>query len=96
MALVELQFRDDIFFDLFRAQIVRLDVPGLSSMLKPGRLVERIEAGQIRLRSPSDAIAPPLAGQLLVNMAFTVHETSLDDARAAGSLKRPATLAIPC
>jgi hypothetical protein len=27
MALIEIQFREDVFFEILRAQVVRLDVP---------------------------------------------------------------------
>ena len=98
MAIIEIQFRENIFFDVLRAQIVRMDIPrSFFPELGPDRLIERIEPGQVGFADPND---PPVGGQrdgeVLFKVSFQLHHTSFAAARAAGSLKSPATRHIDC
>jgi hypothetical protein len=46
MAMIEIQFQDQVFFEIRRAQLVRADLPrALFPELAPERLIERIEVG---------------------------------------------------
>lgn len=98
MAIIEIQFREDIFFDILRAQIVRVDIPrAFFPELGPDRLIERIEPGQVGIADLADPfVAGVRDGEVLFRIAFLLHHTSFAAARTAGSLKSPATQQIAC
>ena len=100
MALIEIQFREDIFFTILRAQIIRLDLPTTFfpeldtpldlvhpvNPIKKARRIERIEARQAGFFDPADEVLPPNDGELLFKISFLLHHTSFNAAHAAGSL----------
>jgi hypothetical protein len=95
MAIVEFQFREQTFFDILAAQVVRTPLPSnLLSMLPPGRLIERVQVGQVSFAA-EDAIRVG-TGELGFEVPVTVLHTSFDDAKAAGSLQPPLTQPVPC
>jgi hypothetical protein len=110
MALIEIQFREDVFFEILRAQVVRLDVPpelfpelethvDLTHPVDPikrAQRIERIEVGQAGFYDPADDMLPPNDGQLLFKISFVLHHTNFIAAHSAGSLQPPATRTIPC
>jgi hypothetical protein len=94
MAVVEIQFKQQVFFDIIAAQIVRVDPPGaLLSRLPAGTLIERVEAGPITF-ADGDVLFSD--GELALRVPLTVHVTTSDGARAAGSLQAPVTQPVPC
>ena len=91
MAIVEFQFRKQVFLDYFKAEINRrrLPFPTLDSPFLPqvkGHLLERIECRSCTAAATSGG------GQLTVQAEIAIHyHTSLATIRAAGSLKRAVT-----
>jgi hypothetical protein len=98
MAIIEIQFREDKFFNILRAQMARVDIPrAFFPELGPDRLIERIEPGQVSFADQADpAFAGQREGEVIFKIPFLMHHTSFTDARAAGSLMRPATQQIAC
>lgn len=97
MPSLEVQFQESVFFEILRAQVVRLDLPrGLFAGLGSERLYERVDAGAAGFARPEDNLPIPDAdaGQLTFRLPFTQHHTSLAAARAAGSLQPPASQQI--
>jgi hypothetical protein len=94
MAVFEIQFQEQVFFQIIAAQVVRTDPPGiLLAQLPAGALIDRIETGAVEF-----AAGDILAGddELAVRVPLTVHVTSLEGAKTAGSLQRPVTVPQDC
>src|SRR5688572_1750552 len=98
MAIIEVQFKQNVFLNILGAKIVRQDFPrSLFSQLATDRLIERIEMLQVAIASDEDLQGISIEeGQLLVKFSFLLHHTSFVEARTAGSLQAPLTQTLNC
>lgn len=101
MALVELQVAEATFFELIRAEAIRIPLPGaaLDQLAAFGQLtgegelfVERLECTGVAHATATPATGPVAPGQLLLALDVTVHLTSAARALAAGHLAPPSTI----
>ncbi len=95
MAVLEVQFKQDVFFKIIAAQVLRINPPGeLLSKLPPGALIERIEVGQVAFAGPNEIVLDDT--EIGLRVPLTVKVTTLANARNAGSLQPPATIDALC
>ena len=95
MAVLEIQFKQEVFFNIIAAQVLRINPPGeLLSQLPPGALVEKIEIGQVAFASPNEILFGD--SEIGLRVPLTVKVTTYQLARSAGSLQPPATIDAPC
>ena len=98
MAIIEIQFKQNVFLNILGAKIIRQDFPrSLFSQLATDRLIERIEMLQVAFASDEDLQGISIEeGQLLAKFSFLLHHTSFVEARTAGSLQAPPTQTLNC
>ncbi|WP_342236410.1 hypothetical protein [Inquilinus sp. OTU3971] len=95
MAVIEIQFREKVFFDIIAAQVLRTDPPAaLFSRAPAGSFIDRIETGAVRWARDDEVLFSE--GEVAVQVPFSVHLTSYEAAKTAGSLQVPQTFPIPC
>ena len=108
MAIVEVQFRDQSFFELVKAQVVRTPLPSdFRAGLGP-LLIERFEchdvaltddsalqqaAAHVKPGEPAPNVGQTAPGELLLRASISLHLTTYANAKAAGSLAEPKILA---
>ncbi|HYD42897.1 MAG TPA: hypothetical protein VEB43_18845 [Anaeromyxobacter sp.] len=101
MALVELQLAEATFFEVLKAEVIRIPLPGAAldqlaafrALTGEGDLfVERIECTGISHAAATPATGPVPPGQLLLALDVTVHLTSAARALTAGHLAPPSTI----
>src|SRR5262249_17722092 len=98
MAIFELQFRQDVFFDIVRAEVIRIPVPStvLDGLAALGSafggqelLIERIEVNGVNAVERSPNFVPTRKGQLMLQIDAEVFLTTFQNAKTAGSLQPP-------
>lgn len=94
MAVVELQFRDSVFFSIIAAMARRLALPVELIGLPPDRIIDRLVVGAVGLASFHPEIGVTGDDEVLLLVPLAVHHTTYHDARLAGSLQQPATQQI--
>lgn len=101
MALVELQVAEATFFEMLKAEAIRIPLPGaaldqlasLGALAGEGELfVERLDCTNVSHAAATPETGPVQPGQLLLELDVTVHLTSATRALAAGHLAPPTTI----
>lgn len=94
MAIIEIHFSEQVFFNIIAAQVLRVDPPSaLTDQLPAGFLIERIDPHDIVWASSSEVLFGD--DELAVKVPLTVHITNYEMAKAAGSLQAPTTIPVP-
>jgi hypothetical protein len=94
MAVIEIEFREQGFFNIIAAQILRIDPAALLSQLPTGALTERVEPGIIAFANDGEILFSD--GKLALNVPLAVHITNYAAAKAEGSLQKPAPQPVAC
>lgn len=103
MAIIEFQFREGLFFDIIRAEIVRIPLPSelIEALAELGTklageelLVERVDCPDVVVVSEAPDFGPAPKGKLLVRAKITLFLTTHAKARLAGHLVPPTTEAL--
>ena len=104
MAIIEVQFREDVFFDVIKAEIVRTQVPSsvIDEIANIGKvflgeefLIEQIECIDVNFATSAPGMDSVPVGELLLLINLTIHLTTFTNARSAGHLAAPAATPYP-
>lgn len=97
MAVIEIQFREQVFFKIIGALISRAEYPKELFSLPAERLIEKVVSGDIGYQNPEHpAMSQASPQQVLFNVPFKLLHTTFQDAKAAGSLIAPQCLELNC
>src|SRR5215472_11606695 len=93
MAVLEIQFKEEVFFSIIAAQVVRVNPPAeLLNKLPSGMLIEKIETGGVAFAVPGEVLFGD--DEIALKVPLTIRLTNYEFAKNAGSLQAPETIPV--